>query len=417
VRGETEHVDVAVIGGGPAGTAAALTLLAHTSRRVAVIERSAYTGWRVGEMLTPGVQPLLEYLGVWEPFLAGRHRPAHGTMAAWGGERPVSRDFLFAGRGHGWHLDRCRFDRMLASTVRERGGLLLTETTVDRPLRDAHGRWHLVLRRRGGPGALTASRVIEASGGHCRIGRRLGARQRIADRLMAVVGVVGVREDGAEGGHTLVETCPVGWWYSAHLPRDRMVVALMTDAALVRRHGLHRIAGWSDLLASSPHTSRRLAAAAAPRGLSVHPASSQVLDPVAGDGWVAAGDAAASFDPLSAMGVGYALSSGIHAARAVHADLGGDGGPLAEYSASLAAHHRDHLALRERYYRMERRWLDQPFWARRRGTAAGAEGGGRPPAPEDCSPPAASGAEPGSLRRAAPAPATSRAGRVPCRPG
>jgi flavin-dependent dehydrogenase len=371
VGGETEQIDVAVIGGGPAGTAAALTLLTHTSLRVAVIERSTYDTWRVGEMLAPGVQPLLEYLEVWEPFLAAGHRPAHGTMAAWGSERLSSREFLSTGRGHGWHLDRQRFDAMLATTVRHRGGLLLTGTSAERPARDEDGRWRVPLRRRDGgdprPPGLAASRVIEASGRHSRIGRRLGARQRIADQLLAVVGVLGVRRELEGSGHTLVESCPVGWWYSARLPHDRLVVALMTDAAVVRRHALHSPTEWSALLASSPHTSRRIAAATAPRRLSVHPASTRLLDPVAGDGWVAAGDAAISFDPLSSMGVGYALSSGIHAARATCAQLRGDGRPLAEYSSSLARHHREHLALLQRHYGTERRWCDQPFWARRCG--------------------------------------------------
>jgi len=43
------EVDVAIVGGGPAGAAAALTLLRYTPRRVAVIERSAFETPRVGE--------------------------------------------------------------------------------------------------------------------------------------------------------------------------------------------------------------------------------------------------------------------------------------------------------------------------------------------------------------------------------
>ena len=107
--------DVAVAGGGQAGLAAALTLLRYTRRRVTVVESSEYDGFRIGETASPGLQPMLVYLGAWETFLADRHRPALGTSAAWGRPELSSRDFLFTGRGNGWHLDRCRFDATLAS--------------------------------------------------------------------------------------------------------------------------------------------------------------------------------------------------------------------------------------------------------------------------------------------------------------
>ncbi len=55
-------VDVAIIGGEPSGSAAALTLLRYSRLRVAIIEKGDYSQWRVGETLSPSVQPLLDYL-------------------------------------------------------------------------------------------------------------------------------------------------------------------------------------------------------------------------------------------------------------------------------------------------------------------------------------------------------------------
>ena len=74
--------DVAIVGGGPAGTAAALTLLRYSKLRPIVIERSSYDTWRVGETLSPGVFPLLQYLGA-ESLLGDQgQRPAYATSAA-----------------------------------------------------------------------------------------------------------------------------------------------------------------------------------------------------------------------------------------------------------------------------------------------------------------------------------------------
>ncbi|MHC4880808.1 MAG: tryptophan 7-halogenase, partial [Planctomycetota bacterium] len=60
--------DVVILGGGPAGCAAGLTLLKRDGVSVAIVEASDYTVPRIGESLTPGIRPLLEYLDLWCDF-------------------------------------------------------------------------------------------------------------------------------------------------------------------------------------------------------------------------------------------------------------------------------------------------------------------------------------------------------------
>src|SRR4029434_4989904 len=105
----------------------------------------------------------------------------------------------------------------------------------------------------------------------------------------------------------------------------------MTDADLLpRQRGLWR-AFWHTQLQQTAHTQARLHAfdlQAAPR---VVAANSSRLDSVSGHGWLAVGDAAMAFDPLSSQGLMHALASGMRAGEALHSCLAGEAAAMGEY--------------------------------------------------------------------------------------
>ena len=80
---------------------------------------------------------------------------------------------------------------------------------------------------------------------------------------------------------------------------------------------------------------------------------------------IPAGDATASFDPLSSIGIGHAISSGIHAARIVHASLKSNDDFLSEYMHNVQQNFSEYMLNKKHYYSMEQRWKDKPFWKRR----------------------------------------------------
>src|SRR5437016_6500459 len=121
--------DVAIVGGGPGGTATALSLRAHApSLSVVVIEASHYEVPRIGETLPPPVRPILEHLGVWQAFQKQDHLKVYGSTAAWGSAAPLDNDFIFMPSSTGWHVDRAAFDAMLARTAESVGVTLILDT-------------------------------------------------------------------------------------------------------------------------------------------------------------------------------------------------------------------------------------------------------------------------------------------------
>jgi len=118
------NFDALILGGGPAGTAAAI-VLARSALKVAVLERTAYDTPRIGETFPPEICVPLQRLGVWESFRRAGHLPAPGIISCWGSDVPAENDFIFNPYGCGWHVDRSRFDRMLAEAAGQQGASVL----------------------------------------------------------------------------------------------------------------------------------------------------------------------------------------------------------------------------------------------------------------------------------------------------
>src|SRR5262249_20763355 len=102
-------------------------------------------------------------------------------------------------------------------------------------------------------------------------------------------------------------------------------------------------------------------------------ASGGRLDQVVGAGWIAVGDAALSFDPISAQGIFNALYTGMKAGQAVDAALDGSAAAVQASACRRGPHTRRGAgaapasgARREPIREGEPRWPDPPFWQRRR---------------------------------------------------
>jgi flavin-dependent dehydrogenase len=310
-----------------------------------------------GETLAPGCRPLLTRLGVYDAFLHGGHSRCEGTMAAWGTAEVRFTDYLMHPERHGWRVDRDAFDRMLASEAKRRGTMLVHADV--REVRRDGDRWLVTTADR----EISARLIVDATGRHAAIARRLGARKIVADQLVGIAGVLEPNRAIEYASFPLIEAREDGWIYSAVVPTGDIVVVAMTDSDIA--HDLHGADSWQCWIANAPHTSRRTAGAQLRGTIAVASASSQRLDPIAGDAWLATGDAAAAFDPLSSQGITSSLRSGIDAASAIRRHLAGSAEAIAEYAQSIADNYDAYLTTRGLYYAMEQRWPSSPFWQRR----------------------------------------------------
>ncbi len=361
---EDHSCDVAIVGGGPAGAATAISLLNQTSAlSVIVIEASRYEEPRLGETLPPPTRTLLEHLKVWPSFERQHHDQTHGTAAAWGRPELQPNDFFFMPANIGWHIDRASFDRNLAREAGNRGATLALNTLV-RDVERVKDRWRLRLSS----GDVVTARFLVDATGTAALARRFGARFAETDCL---VGIAGFFTDCNGDARTLVDPFDNGWWYTAGLPGQRRVVACMTDRDLARQARLHTKQEWRLSLSQTRIINRLLQHAKTVTDFSVRSASSHRLDPVGGQDWLAVGDSASRFDPLSSQGIVKALRSGIFASYAI-LDLlvRSDSSGLKKYARYISEEFRSYANSRLKYYQQEQRWPQSEFWRRRH--AAGA---------------------------------------------
>jgi flavin-dependent dehydrogenase len=359
----TGAVDVLILGGGPAGSAAA-NQVARSGWNVVVVESTRYDDLRVGETLAPRATSLLAQLSLPRTPWTHEHVSSPGMVTIWGDDAPQCHDFITNPTGGGWHVDRCRFDRLLAAEARQQGACVLENATAIGYVRSDAG-WRTQVLHEQETKELSCRFLIDATGRRkSHFKDRAGGRATY-DRLVAIA-AIGASSSVEDPDHrTMIEATAWGWWYCARLPGERAIAVFFTDSDLMRGGQAAVRAYLLERLRDAPHVRRRVELLVRAATIRVWPAMTCRNESVTGADWLLAGDAAMTWDPLSGQGICNALESGMKAGTAVDAALRGDDAPLNAYSKWMQERFKQYVTARYRYYSAEQRWPQSPFWQRR----------------------------------------------------
>ncbi|MEY2509574.1 MAG: hypothetical protein QOE26_337 [Verrucomicrobiota bacterium] len=311
--------DVAIVGGGPAGSSCA-AFCAAAGLRTLVLEREKFPREKVcGDCLNPACWPILRRLE-----LADRVRSLpHGKLnrvefIAIGGRRvtvelPVGGDAEIA-------VKRSLFDQLLLDRARELGATVFESVTVTALSYPDPRTEHWVIS--AGDKAFRSRTLIAADGRNSTVARLCGLRPRSAKERVALQTHWPLPPDF--GDRVVLEFRPEG--YSGQAPVGDRALNLCLVSVPAR---IAPLRAWAEARFQIPpdHSWR-----------TITPLTREPISP-GQPGLFLVGDAARVVEPFTGEGIYYALASGELAAKAIM--LQRDGGNAEDVAVAYSAAHTE----------------------------------------------------------------------------
>ena len=315
--------DIAIIGGGPAGSTTACMLKKYNPNlRVAVFERERFPRDHVGESQLPPISGVLDEIGCWDKVEAANFPIKIGATYKWG-KSPELWDFEFiphevfknearpaqyAGqrRFTAFQVDRAVYDKILLDHARELGAEVNEETQV----REVHRRGSEVAGLRLADGRAVDARYYIDASGHSGILRRAMGVEVEAPTALQNIAIWEYWQNadwaikiGVGGTRVQVISIPYGWIWFIPLAPTRTSVGLVTPAAYYKQSGKNPAELYAHALSSDPMIQGLMKNAVSEGNLSSTKDWSFLAQQVAGPNWFLVGESAGFADPILAAGL------------------------------------------------------------------------------------------------------------------
>jgi flavin-dependent dehydrogenase len=331
MSGTQKRYDALIIGGGPAGAAAAAILVEY-GHDVLVLEREKFPRYHIGESLVPFTYYPLERLGLIPRLKASAFQKKYSVVFISPDGR-ASEPFYFFTRydretvAQTWQVLRSEFDQMLLDNARARGAEVLEETEVTGLLRENDRVVGVRARRKDGePLEFRAPMTLDCTGKEAFSAVRHG--WRLKDPYLNKVAVwtyyVGSkRESGIDEGQTGVAFVPQkGWFWHIPLHGDRVSVGVVAEGKYLTRDSVrdpkaifHREVEQNLWIKEHLSVGHQVGDYFVTSEYSFHSRHCGC------DGLLLVGDAFAFLDPVFSSGLLLALKSGVRAGEEVHQAL------------------------------------------------------------------------------------------------
>jgi len=372
--------DVAIIGGGPAGsTVGSLLKLQNPALDVAIFEAAKFPRDHVGESLLPATCAVLAEIGAWDKVEAAGFPIKLGGLYRWGVTDEIYpltflrvaayQDAPRPGKYEGqralttFQVDRSIFDKILLDHSAQLGCRVFEETPVSNV--------EIALDRIegfvAGSERVVADYYVDASGGRAILRKAVGIGVEAPTSLRNIAiydywqnADWGTRH-GADGTHIHVMSLDWGWLWFIAMGRTRTSVGLVTSAAYYKQSGLSTQDLYLRAIAEEPLISKLLKPATCENILQADSDWSYVADRLVGDNWFLAGDSSGFADPILSAGLTLAMTGARKVAYTITELKTGSLDPSwikSEYDRIQKGNIRDHIRFADYWYSVNAKFTD-----------------------------------------------------------
>ena len=322
--GASRSCDVLVMGGGPAGSTAAI-LLAGQGYRVVLLEKARHPRFHIGESLLPANLPLFERLGVADRVRAiGMEKWGAEFISPWDGRQ---QEFEFADAWNkslafAYQVRRSSFDEILIRRAAEAGALVIEGCRVREVRFQDGGRSARVeaAHEDGRAECWDARYLIDATGRDTFLANRLKAKQRNKKHNSAAMYAhfAGARrEAGRREGNIGIYWFDHGWFWFIPLSDGNTSIGAVVWPSYMRTRAVELREFFLSTIALCPPLAERLADATLASEVEATGNYSYTADHTHGANYLLVGDAYAFVDPVFSTGVMLAMTSAAAAADTI----------------------------------------------------------------------------------------------------
>ena len=318
-------LDVAVIGGGPAGSTTA-ALCAARGLEVAVFERDTFPRFHIGESMLPQSRKVWDDLGVTDALEARflRKYGAQFVDASNGDEQAYRFAEAFdSSVTYAFQVERADLDHLLLGNAVAKGAKLFSGWSVQKARPSLAGHGAVDVRDPDGTKTTVAARIIvDATGRDGLLSATHGKRETIAglDNTAFFSHWDGIRRrEGQLEGDIDIVCFPHGWFWNIPFKNGVNSVGAVCRHDWIRElpKGLSPEKIFERAVELAPWVGELVANGTRRTEIGALADFSYRVPDIAGDGWCSVGDATGFIDPLFSTGAHLGFVSGRSASIAI----------------------------------------------------------------------------------------------------